>query len=201
MIFCPIMVLISGLWRSLKTPEVKGSKISHNSWSQHRDLCIHTLCDIKVKMAYFSRCTRGIKVGMNKLLFAARPISLKSKARELGHQLSGEARYTYGTALRTPPAAASLYAQRGEAALGSCFGVALGWEARAARLGLGEKRRRESWYAATTTPRQENQPTAAAAAHMLLLLLCCALVAVDTWQHLWLGLKNSREGHRSTLQQ
>ena len=39
----------------------------------------YTLCDLKVKMAYFARCTRGIKVWMNKLWFAVSPISLKSK--------------------------------------------------------------------------------------------------------------------------
>ena len=57
---------------------------------------------------------------------------------------------------------ASTHKQRGKAALGSWFGVALGWELRAARLGLGEKHRWGSWYADTS--KQENQPTAAAAA-------------------------------------
>ena len=54
---------------------------------------------------------QGYKLGMNKMLFAASPTSLKGK-RKLGHQLSGQTRYTRGTALRTPPAAASRYAQK-----------------------------------------------------------------------------------------
>ena len=48
---------------------------------QYRDLRIHTLCDIKVNMAYFSRCTRDIiELGMNKILIAVSPIPLKSNS-------------------------------------------------------------------------------------------------------------------------
>ena len=46
---------------------------------QYRDPRIQTSRDVKVKMAQFSRCIRGIKVGMNKFLFAVSAISLKSK--------------------------------------------------------------------------------------------------------------------------
>ena len=73
---------------------------------------------------------QGIKTfRMTKVSFAASPISLKMSRRELGHQLSRQARYTHGTALRMPPT----YKKRGQAALGSsCFinRVALGWGAK-----------------------------------------------------------------------
>ena len=60
--------------------KLKRSKIIGSPRSgQYRDVCIHASCDIKVKMVYFSRCTGGIKVRMNKLLLAASPISLKTK--------------------------------------------------------------------------------------------------------------------------
>ena len=43
----------------------------------YRDLRIHTLYDIKVKIAHFSRCNRGTScINTNRWSFAASPISL-----------------------------------------------------------------------------------------------------------------------------
>ena len=39
---------------------------------------MHTSSDIKVKMAYFFRCNRDIKLGISKIYFAASPISMNS---------------------------------------------------------------------------------------------------------------------------
>ena len=57
----------------------RGKKIGYLRSGQYRDLRISSSCHIKVKMAYFSTCTRGTKVGMNKLWFATSAISLKSR--------------------------------------------------------------------------------------------------------------------------
>ena len=71
---------------------------------------------------------------VTKVSFAASPISLTMSRRELGQQLSGQARYTHGMALRTTPAAASRYVQRARGTRArSCLGVALGWGARVIR--------------------------------------------------------------------
>ena len=52
----------------------RGTKFGSLRSYQYRDLRINTLCDIlvKLKMAYFSRCIRDIKLGMNKILFCCK---------------------------------------------------------------------------------------------------------------------------------
>ena len=92
---------------------------------------------------------QGIKTfRMTKVSFAASPISLKMSRRELGHQLSRQARYTHGTALRTLPAAASRYVQRARGTrarvvLWDSFG--LGGKGYAVRVGKITDERVDVW--------------------------------------------------------
>ena len=89
----------------------RGSYFGSLRFRQYRDLRIHTLRDIKLKMAYFSRCIRGIKLelGMDKMLFAESPISLRSKGIGAPAVSRSEVHTRYG--LENAPAAASRYVQ------------------------------------------------------------------------------------------
>ena len=65
-------------------------------FDRYRDLRVRTLCDRKLKVAYFSRCSRDTELGINKMLFAASPISLKSKRIRAPAVRRGEAYTRHG---------------------------------------------------------------------------------------------------------
>ena len=81
---------------------------------------------------------QGYKSWNDKLLFAASPIPLKSKRIGAPAVRRSEV-HTLHDLERRLQQLASTNKQRGEAALGSFFGAALGWEARAVPLGLGRE--------------------------------------------------------------
>ena len=82
---------------------------------------------------------QGYKNWSEQIVVCSDPISMKSKRIGAPAVRRSDVYTRHRPWERRLQQLASMYEQRGEAALGSCFGEALGREARAVRLGLGRK--------------------------------------------------------------